>query len=108
MKAASKVPKTYVGEDVAGSSEQRSAGEIARRGFDCHRRRPPSADARLPAIPTLIKEATNPWYEVTLIEGRNREIRRMFEKVGHHVEKIKRVRATGRSRSMFHPANSAP
>ena len=39
-----------------------------------------------------IKEATNPWYEVTLIEGRNREIRRMFEKVGHHVEKIKRVR----------------
>jgi 23S rRNA pseudouridine2605 synthase len=40
----------------------------------------------------LIKEAANPWYEVTLIEGRNREIRRMFEKVGHHVEKIKRVR----------------
>jgi 23S rRNA pseudouridine2605 synthase len=29
---------------------------------------------------------------VTLIEGRNREIRRMFEKVGHHVEKIKRLR----------------
>jgi 23S rRNA pseudouridine2605 synthase len=29
---------------------------------------------------------------VTLIEGRNRQIRRMFEQVGHHVEKIKRVR----------------
>ena len=40
----------------------------------------------------MVKEAANPWYEVTLIEGRNREIRRMFEKVGHHVEKIKRVR----------------
>jgi 23S rRNA pseudouridine2605 synthase len=39
-----------------------------------------------------VKEANNPWYEVTLTEGRNREIRRMFEKVGHHVEKIKRVR----------------
>jgi pseudouridine synthase len=37
-------------------------------------------------------ERENPWYEVTLIEGRNRQIRRMFEKVGHHVEKIRRVR----------------
>ena len=40
----------------------------------------------------LLKQAANPWYEVTLIEGRNRQIRRMFEQVGHHVEKIKRVR----------------
>jgi 23S rRNA pseudouridine2605 synthase len=36
-------------------------------------------------------ERPNPWYEVTLTEGRNRQIRRMFERVGHHVEKIKRV-----------------
>jgi 23S rRNA pseudouridine2605 synthase len=27
-----------------------------------------------------------------LIEGKNRQIRQMFETVGHHVEKIKRVR----------------
>ena len=40
----------------------------------------------------LVREAANPWYEVTLIEGRNRQIRRMFEQIGHHVEKIKRVR----------------
>ena len=40
----------------------------------------------------IVKEAANPWYEVTLIEGRNRQIRRMFEEVGHHVEKIKRVK----------------
>jgi 23S rRNA pseudouridine2605 synthase len=39
-----------------------------------------------------IREADNPWYEVTLIEGKNRQIRQMFETVGHHVEKIKRVR----------------
>jgi 23S rRNA pseudouridine2605 synthase len=39
-----------------------------------------------------VKVATNPWYEITLVEGRNRQIRRMFEAVGHHVEKIKRVR----------------
>jgi 23S rRNA pseudouridine2605 synthase len=39
-----------------------------------------------------VKEGPNPWYEITLIEGRNRQIRRMFEEVGHHVEKIKRVK----------------
>jgi 23S rRNA pseudouridine2605 synthase len=40
----------------------------------------------------LLREAGNPWYEITLLEGRNRQIRRMFEAIGHHVEKIKRVR----------------
>src|ERR1051326_2564443 len=45
-----------------------------------------------PAQIRLVKEAANPWYEVTLIEGKNRQIRRMFEEIGHHVEKIKRVR----------------
>ena len=45
-----------------------------------------------PAAIRVVKEAANPWYEITLIEGRNRQIRRMFEAVGHHVEKIKRVR----------------
>src|SRR5271169_4451406 len=40
----------------------------------------------------LLREAANPWYEVTLVEGCNRQIRRMFEEIGHHVEKIKRVR----------------
>ncbi len=40
----------------------------------------------------LLRDAANPWYEITLIEGRNRQIRRMFEQIDHHVEKIKRVR----------------
>jgi 23S rRNA pseudouridine2605 synthase len=38
-----------------------------------------------------LRDADNPWYELILIEGRNREIRKMFEEVGHHVEKIRRV-----------------
>ncbi len=45
-----------------------------------------------PATVRLVREANNPWYEITLTEGKNRQIRRMFEEIGHHVEKIKRVR----------------
>ena len=45
-----------------------------------------------PAGVRMIKESENPWYEITLIEGKNRQLRKMFEEIGHHVEKIKRVR----------------
>ncbi|MCA1632868.1 MAG: rRNA pseudouridine synthase [Acidobacteria bacterium] len=36
--------------------------------------------------------ATNAWFEVVLFEGRNQQIRRMFDAVGHSVLKLKRVR----------------
>jgi 23S rRNA pseudouridine2605 synthase len=45
-----------------------------------------------PAVIQLAVDQENPWFEVTLTEGRNRQLRRMFEQVGHHIEKIKRVR----------------
>jgi len=89
MKASSGVPKTYVVK-VAGTPTS-DALEKLRAGVSIATddgRRVRSAPAEIRAV----KEANNPWYEITLIEGRNREIRRMFEKVGHHVEKIKRVR----------------
>ncbi len=44
-----------------------------------------------PAKVRLFRDAENPWYELVLIEGRNREIRKMFEEIGHHVEKIRRI-----------------
>ena len=39
-----------------------------------------------------IKEGENPWYEVTLHQGRNQQIRKMFLVSGHPVEKLRRVR----------------
>jgi len=44
-----------------------------------------------PAQITLIRDTDNPWFEVVLTEGKNREIRKMFEEVGHFVEKVRRV-----------------
>ena len=87
-KAGSHVPKTYHVKISGKPNEQaiqrlRSGVTIA---LDDNRRVKTS-----PAKIRLIEDATNPWYEVTLIEGRNRQIRRMFQQVGFLVEKIKRV-----------------
>ncbi len=39
-----------------------------------------------------VKIANNSWYEVTLTQGKNRQIRRMFERVGHPILKLYRKR----------------
>jgi 23S rRNA pseudouridine2605 synthase len=89
MNAATHVPKTYLvkvaGNPLPGNLTRLREGISipAERG-----RRVKTAPAKV----RVVREAANPWYEVTLIEGRNRQIRRMFEEIGHHVEKIKRVR----------------
>jgi len=89
MKPASHVAKTYVVK-VAGQPEQakieklRKGVSIAEKGG----RRVRTG----PALIKLIKEGENPWFEVTITEGRNRQVRKMFEEVGHHVEKIRRVK----------------
>src|SRR5258705_1281450 len=89
MKAASHVAKTYVVK-VSGKPTEESISKL-RGGLSIA-----TDDGRRvrtsPAKIRLVKEGPNPWYEITLIEGRNRQIRRMFEEVGHHVEKIKRVK----------------
>lgn len=89
MKAASHVPKTYVVK-VAGTPKEEAITKL-RAGVSIA-----TDDGKRvktgPAGVRIVKEGPNPWYEITLVEGRNRQIRRMFESVGHHVEKIKRVR----------------
>ncbi len=83
MKAASNVAKTYVVK-VAGQPDDakleklRKGVSIAEKGG----RRVRTAPAKI----RLIREGDNPWLEVTIVEGRNRQIRKMFEEVGHHVE----------------------
>ena len=40
---------------------------------------------------TVLKKARNCWYEVLLCQGKNRQIRRMFEYIGHPVMRIRRI-----------------
>ena len=91
MKAASHIPKTYLVK-VAGQPSEEQLRRL-RGGVSIAEERDPNRRVRTaPAQIRVIKEADNPWLEVTLHEGRNRQIRKMFEEVGHHVEKIRRVR----------------
>jgi 23S rRNA pseudouridine2605 synthase len=89
MKAASHVAKTYVVK-VAGVPKEEAINKL-RAGVSIATDDGKRVKTGAAAI-RIVKQANNPWYEITLIEGRNRQIRRMFEAVGHHVEKIKRVR----------------
>src|SRR5688572_235051 len=46
-----------------------------------------------PATITKLNETrTNAWYEVLLHQGRNQQVRRMFELIGHSVLKLRRIR----------------
>jgi 23S rRNA pseudouridine2605 synthase len=92
-RASSHVPKTYLVK-ISGQPKEEDI-ENLRHGIRIGSKPGPRgvrAVHTAPAQIRIVREAENPWYEVTLIEGKNRQIRRMFEEVGHHVEKIKRVR----------------
>ena len=92
-RAASHVPKTYLVK-ISGRAGEQDIDKL-RHGVRIGSRPGPRRLEQVRTAPAdieIFKDAENPWYEVTLIEGRNRQIRRMFEEIGHHVEKIKRVR----------------
>jgi 23S rRNA pseudouridine2605 synthase len=89
-KAGSGVEKTYLVK-VAGQPTEQEL-ERLRSGVEIERGESGSGRVRTaPARVRQVREGDNPWFEVVLIEGRNRELRKMFAAVGHYVEKIRRV-----------------
>jgi 23S rRNA pseudouridine2605 synthase len=91
-KASSGVEKTYLVK-VAGQPTEDMLDAL-REGVVIERGRPGTGSGRVRTAPAKIRQVRqgdNPWYEVIIIEGRNRELRKMFEEIGHHVEKIRRV-----------------
>lgn len=78
------VEKTYVVKANGPLSEAQL--EQFRAGIALHGKR------TAPAGIKLIKPSRNPWYEVTITEGRQNQIRIMFKHFGRLVEKLRRVR----------------
>lgn len=95
--ASSGVEKTYLVK-IAGQPDEeqldrlRSGVMIERGGRSDSGLYGPGGRVRTaPAQIRQIRPGPNPWYEVVLTEGRNRELRKMFSAIGHYVEKIRRV-----------------
>ena len=95
-KASAGVEKTYLVK-ISGKPTDEAIDQL-RRGVMIDRGRLNEVRSgrrdRVLTQPAKIEQARggdNPWFEVTLVEGRNRQLRKMFEEVGHHVEKIRRI-----------------
>ena len=95
-KASAGVEKTYLVK-VAGQPAEAALAQL-RRGIMIDRGRLNEVKSgrrdrvlTQPAKIEQVRGGDNPWYEVTLTEGRNRQLRKMFEEIGHHVEKIRRI-----------------
>ncbi|MBA2380428.1 MAG: rRNA pseudouridine synthase [Blastocatellia bacterium] len=86
MTRSRKIPKVYevkvkgLPTDVA--IRKLSRGVVLEDGFK-------TAPAE---IKTLKPTDKNGWYEVTLFEGHNQQIRKMFDTIGHSVVKLRRIK----------------
>jgi 23S rRNA pseudouridine2605 synthase len=83
--AAGKLPKVYHVK-VRGKPRESALNRL-REGFLLERGATP---ARCKVEP--LKEGENCWYQVTLMQGKNRQIREMFLAIGHPVKKLRRIR----------------
>src|SRR6185503_13371530 len=89
LQPESKVPKTYYGK-VAGVVTQDEYFRLA-HGLDIGR-----GDMTGPAIVREIRSTDKyTWFELAITEGKNRQVRRMFEAIGHRMLKLVRIRIGG-------------
>jgi len=85
MHPSKKIPKTYEVK-VKGVPEQKTLDKL-KKGILLEDGMTAPAKIRGPK-----STENNSWLEVTIYEGRNRQLRRMFDQVGHSVLKLKRIR----------------
>jgi pseudouridine synthase len=86
LQPESKVPKTYYGK-VAGVVGADEYFQLA-YGLDIGK-----GETTGPAIVKEVRATEKyTWFELTITEGKNRQVRRMFEALGHPVLKLVRIR----------------
>jgi 23S rRNA pseudouridine2605 synthase len=84
--AKSRIPKVYLAK-VKGMPPEKAV-ERLRRGIAIG-----EDDRKVRAEVRMLRESkTNAWFEVILHEGRNQQVRRMFDAIGHSVIKLVRTR----------------
>lgn len=82
--ASHNVPKVYEAK-VKGKPSAMQINKLS-RGVEIDGVKTAPAQIRL-----MEETETNAWYEVTLHEGRNQQIRKMFDSIGHSVVKLRRI-----------------
>jgi pseudouridine synthase len=87
MHPGRRVPKTYAVK-VRGAPDEPALRRL-REGVRLDGRR------TLPAAVRLARPGANCWLEITIHEGRQRQVRRMFQALGHPVQKLRRVGYAG-------------
>jgi 23S rRNA pseudouridine2605 synthase len=93
-----KIPKTYLVK-VKGVLEEEELEKL-RKGMKIDGKM--TAPAR---VKKLKKTESNSWIEMTISEGRKRQIRRMLERVGHQVIRLMRIRINGIEMGPLEPGN---
>jgi pseudouridine synthase len=83
MHPRSHVPKTYLAK-VRGEPSPDALARLA-KGIHLDGRR------TLPANTRIVRTGGTSWVEVTVVEGRKHQVRRMLEEVGHPVMRLRRT-----------------
>ncbi len=84
--ARNQIPKVYKAK-VQGTPSEKAIDRL-RRGVSLG-----EGERAAPADVRKVRESeSNSWFEVVLHEGRNQQVRRMFDAIGHSVVKLRRTR----------------
>ncbi|HZN55170.1 MAG TPA: pseudouridine synthase [Candidatus Polarisedimenticolaceae bacterium] len=81
------VEKTYAVK-VKGQPDNDAVIRL-RRGVPVDGRRSGPAQVR------IVRRGDNAWLQVSIVEGRNRQVRKMLQAVGHPVQRLRRIRYGG-------------
>lgn len=85
MHPAHELPKTYLVK-IKGMLDEKAIAELEKGVYLDDGK---TAPAR---VKKVRKEESNSWVEIVIHEGRKRQVRRMIDRVGHSVIKLKRIK----------------